>query len=153
MHFDGSGARRLTNPQNCLRTVGKANPPAGDFDPKLSPDGSRVVFMRHVSAFSFATLLVDVATGKEQELSPNLSPDAADAVPEWSADGKTILFWRIDRSKLSDCGIWKMTADGRYRQRIPLPRGYFYTMPAFFPGESALPNSEIIFSGHRQFGL
>ncbi|HEY9714101.1 MAG TPA: hypothetical protein V6C72_11560, partial [Chroococcales cyanobacterium] len=109
MHLDGSRARRLTDPEESLKTVGKAEPPPGDYDPKLSPDGTRVACMRHVSPVNFDVIIVDVASGKEIDLSAGKrGPQAADAVPEWSADGKLLLFWHVDRQNPHDCGLWTM---------------------------------------------
>lgn len=154
MHLDGSGAKRLTNAVDCLKKLGGAEPPAGDFDPKLSPDGTKVAFMRHVTPVNFDAMIIDLSTVQEVDLSQGFrGPQAADAVPEWSSDGKLLMFWHVDRQSVHDCGIWTMLPDGRERRRINLPKGYFYTMPAFFPAGGSGPDCGIVFSGHRQPGL
>ncbi|MHA2283343.1 MAG: TolB family protein [Promethearchaeota archaeon] len=142
MNADGSQAKKLTEPK-----IGKNfTPPFGDFDPKLSPDGSKVAVMRHLDGPNWHIIVVDVKTGKERNLSKSV---ATDAVPEWSSDGKLLIFWHVDLKNLKNSGLYTMRPDGSNRKRIPLPRGYFYTMPAFFPGEGSGSNAHIIFSAEK----
>jgi Tol biopolymer transport system component len=45
VHTDGSGFRSLTDPPRAGEW-GKANLPYGDYDPRISPDGKKIVFER-----------------------------------------------------------------------------------------------------------
>ena len=47
INSDGSGARQLTDPPR-TGEWGNANLPFGDYDPRISPDGSKIVFERMV---------------------------------------------------------------------------------------------------------
>ncbi len=58
--------------------------------PRLSPDGRRVVYARHRSEEGLWALAVrDVATGEESALAPPI-PGATVASPAWSRDGRTV---------------------------------------------------------------
>lgn len=146
IHDLASGkARQLTSP--VLGPGERAPPmPHGDYDPKISPDGSRVVVMRLMGKDNWHMVVIDLKTGAERDLS---SPKAVDGVPEWSSDGRKLIFWHVNLADLKQSGLYTVSPDGRDRQRIPLPRGYFYTMPAFFPGEGSGPESRIIFSAEK----
>jgi Tol biopolymer transport system component len=135
------GFRGLTSPR--FADYVALDPPLGDFDPKLSPDGKKVAVMRHLAQDDWAIVIVDVATGRETNLSGSTP---VDAVPEWSSDGKLLLFWHVDRNDHSKSGIYTMRADGTQRTRVPLPSGYFYTMPTFVPNGGSAPTSQIIYS-------
>jgi Tol biopolymer transport system component len=143
MDQDGKNSRQITNPA-------PDKPFPVDYDPKLSPDGTAVVVMRQMGKDNWHTVVVDLASGKERDLS---APDAVDGVPEWSSDGRLLIFWHVNPKDLQSSGLYTMRPDGSERTRIPLPRGFFYTMPAFFPGEGSTPNTRIIFSARRNPAL
>lgn len=124
--------------------------PLGDFDPKISPDGSKLVAMRNMGGHNWHAVVIDLKTGQERDISPDKS---VDGVPEWSSDSRKLIFWYADTKELMNSGLYTMNPDGSNRQRIPLPRGFFYTMPAFFPGEGSGPSARIIFSGHKNSRL
>lgn len=142
---DGSRPRQVTRP----RAAGidpATKTPLGDFDPKLSPDGNRLVAMRNMGGHNWHAVVVDLRTGEERDISPERS---VDGVPEWSGDGRKLIFWHVDPKDLPRSGLYTMDPDGSNRQRIPLPRGFFYTMPAFFPGDASGPSARIIFSAQK----
>jgi Tol biopolymer transport system component len=154
-----TGSRRtLTDPK--FANFRQIEPPLGDHDPKLSPDGTRVAVMRHMARNEDATLprdrddwsivVVDLAIGRELNLA---KPNTVDAVPEWSSDGRLLIFWSIVRDDLKKSGLCTMQPDGSNRRRIPLPRGFFYTMPAFVPGTGSGPDSQIIYSARANPNL
>lgn len=124
--------------------------PLGDFDPKLSPDGRKLVAMRNLGRHNWHIVLVDLDSGGERDLS---AAQAVDGVPEWSNDGRKLVFWHVDPRELKNSGLYTMNSDGAERRRIPLPGGYFYTMPAFFPGEGSGGNARLIFSAERNASL
>lgn len=120
--------------------------PLGDFDPKLSPDGRNLVAMRNLGRHNWHIILVNLDSGRERDLS---AAKAVDGVPEWSGDGRKLVFWHVDPKELKNTGLYTMNPDGGERRRIPLPGGYFYTMPAFFPGEGSGGNARLIFSAEK----
>lgn len=141
MDADGGRARPLTAP--------KIPPPQerdgfnlGDYDPKLSPDGRRVVLMRHFGKDEWHAVVVDAENGREYDLSV---PGAMDGIPEWSPDGSLLVFWHADRKRLQETGVYTMRPDGSERRMLPLPRGYLHGHPIFVPGTG----KEIMFSAKR----
>jgi len=143
MDHDGKNTRQLTNP-----APDKSFPI--DYDPKLSPDGSKVAVMRQVAKDNWHIVIVDLKSGRESDLS---AAEAVDGVPEWSSDGRLLIFWHVNPKDLRSSGLYTTTPDGRDRQRIPLPRGFFYTMPAFFPDDGSKDSTRIIFSGRKNPAL
>lgn len=135
------GTRPISAP--VIPNLREMDPPLGDHDPKLSPDGTRVAVMRHLDTDDWGIFVIDLATGAQHDLS---GPHPVDAVPEWSSDGNLLLFWHVERADLKQSGLYTMRPDGTDRRRIPLPRGYFYSMPAFLPGQGSGPTARIIYS-------
>jgi hypothetical protein len=133
--------RQLTNPK--FPDFREMRPPLGDHDPKLSNDATEVAVMRHMAQDDWSIFVVDTATGAEHNLS---APHAVDAVPEWSSDGRRLIFWSVVRRDLKQSGLYTMRPDGSDRRRVALPSGYFYTMPAFIPETGSGPDSRIIYS-------
>lgn len=140
----GGKARRITAPK--LSGSRHGSTPLGDYDPKISPDGSQVIAMRHMGKDNWHIVRIDLASGETVDLSDE---KAVDGVPEWSSDGKKLIFWHVDEKELGKSGLYTMNPDGRERRRIPLPKGYFYTMPAFFPEEGSEDGARIIFSAEK----
>jgi len=142
---DGSEARQITFPSTWSGAAPGA-PGPGDFDPKLSPDGRKVAVMRQVAKDEWHIVIVDLTDGSERSLT---KPGEVDAVPEWSSDGRLLIFWHVDLNNLKKTGLWTMRPDGSTRRQVSLPRGFFYTMPAFFPDEGSGSDARIIFSAKR----
>jgi Tol biopolymer transport system component len=146
MDLDGENLKRVTSP----RYDGKEHEqrskrsrfPLGDYDPKLSPDGKRVAFMRLFGAEGWRIFVADVATGEERDLS---GPDSIDALPDWSSDGKLLLFWHADKKNPERMGLYTMKPDGRDRRMIPVPRGYLHGHPHFFPNSGSSSSARIIY--------
>ena len=72
--------------------------------------------------------MVDLATGRELNLA---RPNTVDAVPEWSSDGRLLIFWSVVRDNLKESGLWTMNPDGSGRRRIPLPHDSTPCRPLF----------------------
>ncbi len=140
MNTDGSGARQVTRPPRSSSSAGLY----GDFDPKLSPDGTKVAFMRIDGGDSWRVMTVDLKTGEERLLSP---AGIMQWLPTWSGDGKLLLYVHIDRKNLKDTGLYTMTPEGTDRKKVPLPPGYLFNHSTFFPADKSAPNARIIFSG------
>lgn len=145
MKADGSNARQLTNYDfGNLRSDGAFN--LGDFDPKISPDNSKVAVMRSFGGINWHVVVVDIATGKERDLT---KPGATDGLPEWSSDSRLLIFWHANPKNLKSTGVYTVQPDGGGRRIIPLPRGVQHSHPSFFPGDGSSKKTRIIFSAMK----
>ncbi len=143
---DGSGARKLTTPRDPRTGNIVKHPQSGDNDPRFSPDGSQVAFMRLVSGRGLWSIhTVDVVTGKEKSLTRKyLSPAQFDAVPEWSGDGNKLIFWTVDLKKVH-FSITTIRPDGSQRKTVFSQPYQFQQSPAFFPKTGSGPDAKIAF--------
>lgn len=151
MNADGSKARQLTQPK--FIAGGKSTPfRQGDYDPKLSPDGTRVAFMRMMPGGAWHTFVADAKTGREQDLTARVH-SGMDGVPEWSSDGRLLIFWHVDPKNLPETGVYTMLPDGSERRMLALPRGYLHGGPGFLPGAGSGPDARIVWFAKRVAGL
>lgn len=146
MNADGSGARQLTAP---ARSV-DGGLYYGDFDPKLSPDGSKVAFMRIDGGDNWRVMTLDIATKTETSLTPD---GVIQALPGWSSDGTRLVYTNIDVNDFSMIGLFTMRPDGTDRLKVPLPAGRLYSHAAWFPLEGASGSARLIFNGSANPGL
>jgi Tol biopolymer transport system component len=100
MNADGSGQTRLTNTA------------ASDWDPAMSPDGSKIVFVSDRDGGKSAIYVMDVNASDQRSLS---TADANDWSPVFSPDGSKIAFVS-DRDGNSE--IYTMNADGSSLARL-----------------------------------
>jgi len=91
------------------------SPDTDDWLSAVSPDGGRIAFMRgHFSDFhSFEIWVMDADGSNQTQLTHN---DKADGHPDWSPDGRQIVFvsWRDN----DDQEIYIMDADGSNQRRL-----------------------------------
>jgi Tol biopolymer transport system component len=148
MNADGSNARQVTRPSRSRRSGSPDN--FGDFDPKLSPDTSKVAFMRIYGGDSWHVMVLDRRTGEER----NLTPDGViEGLPTWSGDGRLLLYRHIDKKDPAAIGLYTMTPEGNNRKRVPLPRGFLYNHATFFPADGSSDKARIIYTGTVAPGL
>lgn len=140
MNADGSAARQVTRPPRSSSSDGLY----GDFDPKLSPDGTKLTFMRIDGGTTWRVMVLDLKSGKETLLSPS---NVMQWLPTWSGDGKLLLYTHVDAKNLKDTGLWTMTPEGTDRKKVPLPPGYFFNHGTIFAADKSSPTARIIFSG------
>jgi len=145
MNLDGSALKQLTHPLHPGGFRWFALPP-GDYDPKFSPDGTQVAFMRLQKKNDWKIYTVDVSSGLESNLS---GENSFDIVPDWSSDGKLIIFSHIDTDDLTRLGLYTMKPDGTGRRKIPLPEGYLPNQPQFFPNSGSGLDAKIVFQVMR----
>jgi TolB protein len=108
---DGTGARRLVATRN-HRGFQDAQ-----FSPTWSPDGRRLIFSMTVADGNPELFVVGVnGKGLKRLTFTRGSVDVFgdDTMPEWSSDGRTVLFVSNRERRNSD--VWTMNADGS-RQR------------------------------------
>jgi len=111
--LDGRVRRRVTQ-----------TPDAFDFQPDLSPDGKRIVFVRAASpSHSTAIWMCDTAGNNERKLVGAIGPDDRALSPLWLSDSRVAYTWirEIDRQVRTD--LWKIDLDARK----PQPVHGFYT--------------------------
>jgi len=152
MNRDGSGARQISFPK-ASSGVPSEGVPQGDYDPRLSPDGSRVSILRNVGG-AFHIVLVTLQSGVEADLTEPLFPDrkqTAEGVAAWSSDGKLLIFRHIalPRDGPGGVGIYVMKPDASERKKIPLAKGEFpQVQPEFFP-EGSGPQTRVIYQTEK----
>lgn len=145
MNMDGSGAYQLTAPLR-LDPSGAA----GDYDPRLSPDGSTVAFMRVNGGSAWRLMTLDLATMRETPLTP---PGVVQELPAWSSDGARLVYTNLDVLRPWRIGLYTARPDGSDAARIPLPRGRLYSHASWFPLEGSSAEARLTFTGTLNPGL
>jgi TolB protein len=126
MDEDGTNAVQLTNPPRAGEW-GNAVLPFGDYDPRIRPDGQRIVFER----------LVDDQTVHGNYDLFLVNPDGADetrlteagytqGMANWSHDGQKLVFVVSAIGTTGVYDIWEIAGDGTGAHSIT---------PAYFPNE------------------
>ncbi len=148
MNSDGSQARELTAPPDKMLAKEKGHHHLGDYDPRMSPDGKKVVVMRNYGKDVYHNIVVDIDTGQETDLTKGL---VAEGVAHWSSDGKLLIFRHVDPNNLKKTyGLYTIRPDGTNSKRIPLPAGVLHSpQPSFFPKDGSSPDARIIFSTEK----
>ncbi len=106
-------------------------------DPKISPDGTRVAFMRQApssgtNGFGWHIFVVPIASPlNEVDISYSyLGADTSknDVLPEW-VDNTTLIFSTIEIVSASDItkNVYTMKSDGTQRAKLTLPAGFRYS--------------------------
>ncbi len=152
MNSDGSAVRQISFPKKASdapsEDVGQ-----GDYDPRLSPDGSRFSILRNVGG-AFHVVVADTASGAETDLTEPLFPErkqTAEGVAAWSSDGKLLIFRHIalPQDGPKGVGIYVMRPDGSGRKKIPIAKGQFpLVQPEFFP-EGSGPETRVIYQTEK----
>lgn len=111
---------------------------AFENDPKFSPDGLRIAFMRKIATTNAANnhgfhIFVTSASGvpgSEVDISDQtIGQDVNfnDAVPEWINDTTLVFFTLNIVNGGLEQKLYTMKDDGTLRTEIPLPAGYYYS--------------------------
>jgi Tol biopolymer transport system component len=126
MHPDGSDPHPLTQPPRAGEW-GNANLPFGDYDPRLNPDGTQVVFSRLVDDASqhgnYDFYMITTDGTAETRLTQT---GYAQGLSSWSHDGKMLLFIVAAIGEAGKYDLYLMNADGSDQRNIT---------PAFFPDD------------------
>lgn len=112
MRADGSEAWPVTDPPRAGEW-GAANLPFGDYDPRISPDGNRVVFERLVGDESphgnYELFLVDLGTLAETRLT---ATGHSQGLASWSHSGRQLVYIVSAIDQAGQYDIYLMNADG-----------------------------------------
>jgi Tol biopolymer transport system component len=126
MRSDGSEPQPVSAPPRAGEW-GHANLPFGDYDPRISPDGSRVVFERLTndqSSFgNYDFFVIDLASGVETRLT---NSGDSQGLASWSHSGQQILYIVSAIGSTGKYRLYRMDADGKNARDIT---------PAYFPAE------------------
>ena len=142
---DGSDAQRITDPPRAGQQ-GNANLPFGDYDPRFSPDGSRIAFERmdaDTSPHGNYNIYVIGSTGTgEMKLTDT---GYSQGLVIWSHSGDELLYIVAAVGTQGNYDIYMMEADGSNTRNIT--PDYF---PASFLCQSAMfskDDSRVYFTG------
>ena len=143
---DGTSSTQITHLSNAGQW-GTANLPLGDYDPRLSFDGEKIVFERLENANcthgGYNIFTVNVDGSEETRLT---STSYAQGLPQWSYSDDLVTYVVAAINDIGMYDIYVMNADGSNNHNIT---------PSYFPGEFlcyspmfSLDDSKIFFIGH-----
>jgi Tol biopolymer transport system component len=126
MDTDGTGIVDITNPPQA-GVWGNANLPFGDYDPKLSPDGSKIVFERLVADTNvngnYDLYLIGADGTGETALT---STGYSQGLPCWSHDGGSVVYIVAAINDKGVYHIYMMSSDGANNRDVT---------PGYFPSD------------------
>lgn len=121
---------------------GSANLPCGDYDPRLSPDGYRIVFERledtEVPNGGYNLFLVNTGGTGEQRLTDN---SCSQGLANWSHAGDRLVYVVAAADGMGLYDIWMMNADGTDNRDVTpgyFPPGFLCHSPVFPPDDTCL---------------
>ncbi len=118
MNSDGSDGRPISDPPR-PGEWGAANLPFGDYDPKISPDGSRVVFERLLRDDSpngnYDIFLIDPNSSQEIRLT---NSGYSQGLANWSHSGDQLVYIVGAIDQVGQYDIYLMNADGTNNRNI-----------------------------------
>jgi Tol biopolymer transport system component len=141
INADGSGAHQLTDPPRAGEW-GNSNLPFGDYDPRLSPDGSLVVFERLVDD--------DSPNGNYDLFSANIDGTSPERITEtsysqglasWSPSGNKIVYIVAAKDDVGVYDLYLINPDGTENQNITpisFPQEFLVHWATFSSDESVL---------------
>jgi Tol biopolymer transport system component len=145
MREDGTEARPLTNPPR-VGEWGKANVPFGDYDPRISPQGTHMIFSRLIddrsSHGNYDFYLVNIDTLERTQLT---NSSYSQGLSNWSHSGDSILYIVAAIDDIGKYDLYTMNADGTENRNIT---------PEYFPSDFlcnfavySMDDTEIYFIG------
>lgn len=146
--IDTSLAKQLTHPIFPSYKPESFN--LGDYDPRISPDGKKVVFMRYFGKEDWKTFVLDLTKPDAKEV--QITNTFAWATPDWTPDGKQLVCFYINRADLKNSGIWLMNPDGSDKKQVNIPRKYIIHNPNTFIDKD-LNEPRIIYGAHYNPGI
>ncbi len=136
MKDDGTEARQVTDPPRAGEW-GNTNLPFGDYDPKLSPEGDRIVFERLVDDKSvhgnYDIYLINSDGTGEVSLTQN---GYTQGLPHWSPDGQWIVYLVTAINGEGKYDLYMVKSDGSENKNITpdyFPPDFLCHSPVFSP--------------------
>ncbi len=112
MNSNGSNPRQLTDPPRAGEW-GNSVLPFGDYDPRIRPDGSKVVFERLVDDSSphgnYDLFLVNIDGSGETRLTET---GWTQGIASWSSDGSSLIYLVSAKGSEGVYDIYKINSDG-----------------------------------------
>ena len=141
MNSDGTNARRITDPPRAGEW-GDAVLPFGDYDPRISPDGSRVVFERLVGDSTqfgnYDLFMVNIDGSSEHRLTEN---GWTQGLVSWSNDGQKLVYIVSAVGLEGRYDLFFIDPNGSDMVDITsdlLPREFLANSPIFSMGDSTV---------------
>ncbi|MBI5881439.1 PD40 domain-containing protein [archaeon] len=123
MAADGTQPKKITNPSSAGKW-GKANLPIGDYDPRLSPDGGKVVFERlenpDTTHGSYNMFIVNSDGTGETRLTSN---GYSQGLASWSHSGDKLVYVVAAIGDQGQYDIYMINSDGTGNK--DMTPGYF----------------------------
>ena len=145
MDTDGSNVHPVTNAPH-VGEESNMNVPFGDYDPRLKPNGSQILFSRLVDDGSlhgnYDFFLIDTDGASETRLTDS---GFSQGIAQWSTDGDMIVYSVAAIDDEGKYDIYLMDSDGSNNHSITpeyFPETFLCYCPAFF-----MDNEKIIFIG------
>jgi len=142
---DGTGLRQITNPVNAGEW-GQANLPKGDYDPRLRPDGAKLVFERledpESTHGSYNIFTVNSDGTQETRLT---NSNYSQGLASWSHSADKIVYVVAAIGNEGKYNLYMMEADGSHNHNITpdyCPSSFLCHSPIF-----SHDDSEIYFIG------
>ena len=118
LHSDGTNPQQITDPPNAGQW-GSANLPIGDYDPRLSPDDSLVVFERledpDMPNGGYNLFVINIEGTDETRLTNNYYTQG---LPGWSHLGDRIVYIVSAIDNVGKFDIYMINADGTNNHNI-----------------------------------
>lgn len=144
INADGSDPAPLTDPPQAGEW-GNAPYPYGDFDPRLSPDATKVAFSRLVDAAnpngSYDIFLIDITGANETSLTTNGIDGYTQGLASWSQAGDRIVFEVAAISGTGTFDIWMIDVNGNNLRNITpdyFPANFLCHSPLFSFNDSII---------------
>lgn len=138
---DGTQPTQITNPANAGQW-GNANLPIGDYDPRLNPDGTKIVFERLEDPSSthgnYNIFVINSDGSEETRLTNN---GYSQGLASWSHSGIKIVYIVAAINKEGKYDIYLMNADGTNNQNITpnyFPANFLCHSPIFSKDDSRI---------------
>jgi len=143
--IDGSHAQSVTNPPNAGEK-NNTNLPFGDYDPRINPDGTKILFSRLVDDSSihgnYDHFLINIDGSNEVRLTDT---GFSQGIAQWSPDGEKIVYSVAAIRDEGKYDIYLMNADGSENRNITpeyFPKTFLCYSPTF-----SIDSKQIFFVG------
>ncbi len=138
---DGTHLASITNPLD-RGEWGNANLPTGDYDPRLSPDGKKVVFERledtNQPNGGYNIFVIDTDGTNETRLTDN---SCSQGLANWSHSGEKIVYIVAAINGVGKYDIYMMNSNGTENHNITpdyFPADFLCHSPVFSKDDSSI---------------